>query len=178
MELSSRPRPLVREPNSTSPVVPGNAACSIAHGRTAANSVGPPVARPHPVADAQGRPRGEEQPAKARSAEMIGALNVPHNVREGSQKNDREVIIMDKNQCRRARNMESKLPLPSEAVQAGRYHGGPTCVVGRTARYRSGRGIAKAGDSRNWHGPVRVLVRNGVVVELADPACRPDARHE
>ena len=169
MELPSRPRPFVREPNS-SPVVPGNAACSIAHGRTAANSAGPPVARPHPVADAQGRPRGEEQPAKARSAGMIGALSASHNVREGSQNNDREVIVMDKSQRRRARDRDAKSPLPSEAVQAGRYHGGPTCVVGRTARYRSGRGIAKTGDSMNGHGPVRVLMRNGVVVEMAAPA--------
>jgi hypothetical protein len=34
MELPSQPRPIVREPNSTSPVVPSNAARLIAHGRT------------------------------------------------------------------------------------------------------------------------------------------------
>jgi hypothetical protein len=105
---------------------------------------------------------------------VIGALNVPHNVRERSQNSDREVIIMDKNQRRRARNTDAKLPLPSEAVQAERYHGGPTCVVGRPAKYRSGRGIARVGDSRNGHGPVRVLVRNGVIAEMADPACCPE----
>ena len=131
-----------------------------------------------PVADAQGRPRGQEQPAKARAAEMIGALNVPHNVREGSQNNDREVIIMDKSQRRRAHKRDAKVLVPSESFQVEQYHGGPTCVVGRPAKYRSGRGIARVGDSRNGHGPVRVLVRNGVVVEMANPACCPDARHE
>ena len=34
MELPSQPRPFVREPNFTSPVVPSNAARSTAHGRT------------------------------------------------------------------------------------------------------------------------------------------------
>jgi hypothetical protein len=42
MELPSRPRPFVREPNSTRPVVLSNAACSIAHGRSAAKSASPP----------------------------------------------------------------------------------------------------------------------------------------
>jgi hypothetical protein len=101
---------------------------------------------------------------------MMGAPNVPRDVRGGSQNNDREVIIMDKSQRRRAHKREAKLPLPSEAVQAERYHGVPTCVLGRPARYRSGRGIAKTGDSMNGHGPVRVLMRNGVVVEMAAPA--------
>ena len=51
---------------------------------------------------------------------------------------------------------------PPEQIQAERYRGGTVCVVGGPARYKAGRGIAKVGDERSGHGPVKVLVRNGI----------------
>lgn len=84
------------------------------------------------------------------------------------------VIIMGKSQRRSAHKTDAKVLFLSESFQVEQYHGGPTCVVGRPAKYRSGRGIARVGDSRNEHGPVRVLLGNGVVAEMADPACCPE----
>lgn len=47
------------------------------------------------------------------------------------------------------------------------YHGGPDLVMGKRARFRAGIGIRKVGDSRPTHGPVRLVVKDGVRVEAA-----------
>ena len=66
---------------------------------------------------------------------------------------------------RRSAHKTKERPFPSEKVQEELYHGGTVYMVGHPFRYRSGRGIAKVGDPRGCNGPVKILVRNGVVAE-------------
>jgi hypothetical protein len=77
---------------------------------------------------------------------------------------------MNNRQRRRARNRKLKGFQKAERVQEERYRSGPVYVVGRRARYRTGRGIAKVGDPRGCNGPVRILVKNGVVAKDPSPA--------
>lgn len=73
---------------------------------------------------------------------------------------------MSKRHRRNARNCSGPASLQASETCHGSYHGGPEYVVGKPARFRSGRGMAKAGDPRvAANGPVKVIVKNGFAVE-------------
>lgn len=61
-------------------------------------------------------------------------------------------------------------------VQREAYRGGPETAIGKRFRYRAGTGIRKVGDRTSTHGPVRIIVKDGVRVETAAPETQMDLR--
>lgn len=52
-------------------------------------------------------------------------------------------------------------------VERQSHRGGPEVAIGKKFRFRTGVGIGKVGDVRSMHGPVRILMKDGVRVESA-----------
>ena len=67
------------------------------------------------------------------------------------------------------RKLESTKSCSITEVRRQSYHGGPEVAIGKPFRFRAGIGIRKVGDSRPTHGPVRLVMKDGVRVETAAP---------